>query len=179
MPPSIVVMSRMKKFSLMKRKEGGFGITFRGNRPVFVRSVDFDSHAHSAGLRSGDLLVQFNEKNVRLVAESVPSNLDVYLNRYSTKIEVLELLKSAKDRLHLTVVAGGLGPAGHSGTIERRERNRGRARAGRPLSQQRIELRYDKARVFHSKVSCLCPSTKKVHIHNHWMALAILLLILC
>ena len=77
-----------------------------------------------------------------------------FLNRYSTKIEVLELLKSAKDRLHLTVVAGGLGPAGHSGTIERRARNRDRTRAGRPLSQQRIELRHDKARVFHSKVSC-------------------------
>ena len=79
MPPSIVVMSRMKKCSLMKRKDGGFGITFRGNRPVFVRSVDFDSHAHSAGLRSGDLLVQFNEKNVRLAWIPIPSsNLDIH-----------------------------------------------------------------------------------------------------
>lgn len=64
-PPSLVVMSRMRKFSLKKKEDGGFGITFRGNRPVFVRSVDFDSHAHSSGLKSGDLLVQFNGKNVR------------------------------------------------------------------------------------------------------------------
>lgn len=64
-PPSLVVMSRMRKFSFKKKVDGGFGITFRGNRPVFVRSVDFDSHAHTAGLRSGDLLVLFNGKNVR------------------------------------------------------------------------------------------------------------------
>ena len=55
----------MRKFSLKRGEDGGFGITFRGNRPVFVRSVDFDSHAHSAGLKSGDLLMQFNGTNVR------------------------------------------------------------------------------------------------------------------
>jgi C-terminal processing protease CtpA/Prc len=60
----------MRKFTVRKRPEGGFGFTLRGNKPVFVRSVDFDSHAHSAGLRSGDLLVQFNERNVRSVGNN-------------------------------------------------------------------------------------------------------------
>lgn len=64
-PPSLVVVSRMRKFSVKRSREGGFGVTFRGNRPVFVRSVEFGSHAHSTGLRSGDLLVQLNGHNVR------------------------------------------------------------------------------------------------------------------
>ena len=67
MPPSLVVVSRMRKLLLKRGREGGFGVTFRGNRPVFIRLVDFDSHAHSAGLRSGDLLVQLNGNNVRYV----------------------------------------------------------------------------------------------------------------
>lgn len=64
-PPSLVVVSRMREFSLLKRQDGGFGVTFRGNSPVFIRSVDFDSHARSAGLRSGDLVVELNGRNVR------------------------------------------------------------------------------------------------------------------
>lgn len=67
----------MRKFTLKKQADGGFGVTFRGNKPVFVRSVDFDSHAHSSGLRSGDLLVQFNGKNVRLVTAVLPRSLCV------------------------------------------------------------------------------------------------------
>ena len=66
MPPSLVVVSRVRKFSLLRKKEGGYGVTFRGNNPVFIRSVDFNSHARTAGLRSGDLLVEINGKNVRL-----------------------------------------------------------------------------------------------------------------
>lgn len=66
-PPSLVVVSRMRKFSIQKRDEGGFGVTFQGNSPVYIRSVDFNSHARAAGLRSGDLLVQLNGKNVRWV----------------------------------------------------------------------------------------------------------------
>ena len=76
--------------------------------------------------------------------------------RYSTKIEVLELLKSASDPLYLTVVAGGLGPA-DLGQLEA-GREQSRPGGGRPLtqqtqvSQQRIGLRYEKARVFRGKV---------------------------
>ena len=68
-PPSLVVVSRMKNFSIRRGPEGGFGITFRGNRPVFIRSVDFNSPAHSAGLRSGDLIMTMDGKNVRLAAK--------------------------------------------------------------------------------------------------------------
>lgn len=55
----------MKDFSFKRGPGGGFGVTFRGNRPVFIRSVDFDSPAHLSGLRSGDLLMTMNGKNVR------------------------------------------------------------------------------------------------------------------
>ena len=64
-PPSLVVVSRMRELILPRSQDGGFGVTFRGNSPIFIRSVDFDSAARSAGLRSGDLLVEINNKNVR------------------------------------------------------------------------------------------------------------------
>ncbi len=146
----------MKDFSFRQGPEGGFGITFTGNRPVFIRSVDFDSPAHSSGLRSGDLLMTMNGKNVRsaepLIIKALFRGLFT-VSRYSTKIEVLELLKSARERLHLRVVAGGLAPARHSSTLKRSGRKRGGATSNR-LSQQRLEMRYEKARVFHSKVCC-------------------------
>ena len=75
-----------------------------------------------------------------------------FLVRHSTKIEVLELLKSAKDVLRLTVVAGGLAPTrGISSSLERRGRGKGRGKQHR-VSQQRMEMRYEKARIFHNKV---------------------------
>lgn len=80
----------------------------------------------------------------------------MWSSRYSTKIEVLELLKSTKGKLHLRVVAGGLAPPRNSGTLQRSGGNRGRGGASgrrQRLSQQRLEMRYEKARVFHSKVS--------------------------
>ena len=67
-PPSLVVVSRVKNFSFQRARDGGFGITFTGNRPVFIRSVDFDSPAHSSGLRSGDLLMMMNGKNIRYMS---------------------------------------------------------------------------------------------------------------
>lgn len=68
----------------------------------------------------------------------------------------MELLKATKDVLRLTVVAGGLAPAHQSGTTKTRERGRGRGKSKQKrVSQQRLELRYEKARVFHSKVRAL------------------------
>ena len=64
-PPSLVVMSRVRQFSIPRDSDGGFGLTFRGNCPVFVRSVDYPSPARSAGVRSGDLLLEVNWENVR------------------------------------------------------------------------------------------------------------------
>ena len=64
-PPNLVVLSHMRYFSIPRRLGEGFGVTFRGNSPVFIRSVDFDSYARSAGLRSGDLVVELNGRNTR------------------------------------------------------------------------------------------------------------------
>ena len=52
-PPSLVVISRVRKFDLPRASDGGFGITLRGDCPVFIRSVDFHSPARAAGVRSG------------------------------------------------------------------------------------------------------------------------------
>ena len=60
-------MSRVRQFSIPCAADGGFGITLRGNSPVFVRSVDFPSPARTAGVKSGDLLLEVNWDNVRCV----------------------------------------------------------------------------------------------------------------
>ena len=79
---------------------------------------------------------------------------------------MLELLKSAKDRLRLRVVAGGLAPARNSSTLQREGGRARRVRGGdssggssssgsrqqQRLSQRRLEMRYEKARVFRGKV---------------------------
>ena len=71
-PPSLVVISRVRNFEVPRsRLDGGFGVTFRGNSPVFVRSVDFNSPAHLAGLKSGDLLLELNGNPVRYVANDI------------------------------------------------------------------------------------------------------------
>lgn len=64
-PPSLIVMSRVRQFVIQRMKGGGYGFTVRGNSPVFVRSVDFHTSARLAGLRSGDLLLEINRQNVR------------------------------------------------------------------------------------------------------------------
>ncbi len=58
-------MSRVRQFSIPRDEEGGYGLTFRGSSPVFVRSVDYPSSARTAGIRSGDLLLEVNSENVR------------------------------------------------------------------------------------------------------------------
>lgn len=59
---------------------------------MYVRSVDFDSHAHELGLRSGDLILEINDINVR----------------YSTKSHVISLIESTVSVLCLVVVADGM-----------------------------------------------------------------------
>lgn len=88
----MVVISRVRQFCLKRDKEGGYGITLRGNCPVFIRSVDFLSPARQAGIRSGDLLLEVNGRDVR----------------HSSKLEVLELLRGSRDELSVMVIAGGL-----------------------------------------------------------------------
>lgn len=59
-PPSLIVMSRVRQFIIQRTSDGGCGFTVRGNSPVFVRSVDFNTPAHVSGLRSGDLLLEIS-----------------------------------------------------------------------------------------------------------------------
>ena len=91
-PPSMVVISRVRQFILRRERGGGFGITLRGNGPVFVRSVDVFSVAREVGLRSGDLLLEVNGQIVR----------------EASKLEVLELVRGSGGELRLTVITGGL-----------------------------------------------------------------------
>lgn len=59
---------------------------------MYIRSVDFDSPARAAGVRSGDMLLEVNGVNVR----------------YFTKLEVLESLEQITDTLRLVVISGSL-----------------------------------------------------------------------
>ena len=92
-PPGLLVVSRVRTFDIPRSKTCvGFGITLRGDSPVYIRSVDFDSPARAAGVRSGDLVLRVNDNDVR----------------YSSKMEALELLKETGPVLQLVVVAGGI-----------------------------------------------------------------------
>ena len=119
-PPSMVVVSKIKLVTVPRNREGGFGITLRGDSPVYIRSVEFSSTARAAGVRSGDLILEVNEENVR----------------YSTKFEVLDLMKRTGRKLKLVLISGGLNPTIMT-TISR---------------QNAAEHRYEKAKSFHHQV---------------------------
>lgn len=123
-PPGLLVVSRVRTFEIPRsRSSGGFGITLRGDSPVYIRSVDFDSPARAAGVRSGDLLLEVNENDVR----------------YSSKLEALELLKQTRQVLQLRVVAGGL----HTHTLT----------SSTPETWEEDELQQQRrAQMFHDKV---------------------------
>ena len=143
-PPSLVVISRVRQFRLRRDPAGGYGVTLRGNGPVFVRSVDLQSPARQAGLRSGDLLLEVNGRNVK----------------QASKLEVLELVRSSREELILTVIAGGLdwslsAPPFTStpSLLTHSQHTRNRAR-------------YQKAAFFHNKV-CRAPQEGQGHTHHH------------
>ena len=71
--------------------------------------------------------------------------------RFSSKAEVLDRIRRTGDVLHLMVVAGGLGST-HRSTIysEMSAREEGRQRGG--ADWKTMEMRAQKARIFHSKV---------------------------
>lgn len=122
-PPSMVVVSKIKLATVPRNREGGFGITLRGDSPVYIRSVEFSSTARAAGVRSGDLILEVNEENVR----------------YSTKFEVLDLMKRTGRKLKLVLISGGL-----NSTIMT------------AISRQNTaEHRYEKAKSFHQQVISL------------------------
>jgi len=122
-PPAMVVVSKVKLVTVPQNKEGGFGITLRGDAPVYIRSVEFSSTARTAGIRSGDLILEVNEENVR----------------YSTKFEVLELIKRTGKKLRLVLISGGLNSTITTG-ISR---------------QNAAKQRYEKAKSFHQQVGSL------------------------
>ena len=129
-PPSMVVVSRKRTFSIPRARDGGFGLTLRGDSPVFIRSVDFDSPAREAGLRSGDLLLEVNGEGVR----------------YSSKSHVLELLKRAVHGVTLAVITGGLGAGGDLSSSLLTD----------PTDSRNAKSqRYHKAKAFRAKVSCV------------------------
>ena len=138
-PPSLVVISRVRQFRIRKDQEGGFGITIRGNCPVFVRSVDFPSPARQAGLRSGDLLLEVNGKSVQ----------------FSSKLEVLELLRASGDTLTVMVIAGGLDlhPLSPSASLSPPS-------SMAQASHTRIRAKYQKAADFQNKVRLGCRSIR-------------------
>lgn len=128
-PPAMVVVSKVKIATVPRNTNGGFGITLRGDSPVYVRSVEFSSTARAVGIRSGDLILEVNEENVR----------------YSTRFEVLELMKRTGRKLNLVLISGGLNSTITTG-----------------ISRQNVaEHRYEKAKSFHQQVrspwSCCCP----------------------
>ena len=127
-PPSMVVISRVRQFNLRRDSGGGYGITVRGNGPVFVRSVDVPSPAREAGLRSGDLLLEVNGRNVK----------------EASKLEVLEVLRASGEVLALTVITGGLDWSIAAPPPPPLPVSRSRA--------ARNETRYRKAATFHNKV---------------------------
>lgn len=128
-PPSMVVVSKVKIVTVPRNREGGFGITLRGDSPVYIRSVEFSSTARAAGIRSGDLIMEVNEENVR----------------YSTKFEVLELMKTTGKKLRLVLISGGLNATITTG-ISR---------------QHAAEHRYKTAKSFHQQVS--------TELHEQWL----------
>jgi S1-C subfamily serine protease len=91
-PPSLIVLSRLRSVTLNKGRSNNFGLTFRGDAPVFIRSVEFASQARKAGLRSGDLVMEVDGVNVR----------------YCSKYEVLELFRNGEKEMSIVVVSGGL-----------------------------------------------------------------------
>ena len=122
-PPSMIVVSKIKLVTVPRNREGGFGITLRGDSPVYIRSVEFSSTARAAGVRSGDLILEVNEENVR----------------YSTKFEVLDLIKRTGRKLKLVLISGGLNST-ITTAIPR---------------QNAAEHRYEKAKSFHQQVISL------------------------
>lgn len=127
-PPSLIVLSRVRTVTLRNSKGGrgsSFGLTLRGDAPVFIRSVEFNSRAREAGLRSGDLILEVDGCKVR----------------YASRYEVLELINQSGVETTMVVVAGGLDirtslPGG--GGV-----------------QETMELRYRKAKEFHQQVRAL------------------------
>ena len=122
-PPSLIVLSRVRTVTLRKGGRGSsYGLTLRGDAPVFIRSVEFNSRAREAGLRSGDLILEVDGCKVR----------------YASRYEVLELINLSGMETTMVVVAGGLDirtslPEG--GGV-----------------QETMELRYRKAKEFHQQV---------------------------
>ena len=125
-PPSLIVLSRVRTVTLRRGGPGrgsSFGLALRGDAPVFIRSVEFNSRAREAGLRSGDLILEVDGCNVR----------------YASRYEVLELLNQSGAETTMVVVAGRLdlrtSLPGGSGV------------------QDTMEVRYRKAKEFHLQVS--------------------------
>lgn len=78
-------------------------------------------------------------------------SLNYPLHRFCSKVEVLERITSSGHVLHLMVVAGGLGTTPRSTLHTANISNSFGAVA--PADRKTLEMRTQKAKIFHSKVS--------------------------
>lgn len=93
-----MVKSHVRLYELPHQQERGgeeddFGLTLRGDCPVYVRSVDFDSPAHELGLRSGDLLLEVNGMHVPHTSVDIISLL---LAPVDIHVQLTMILSNAK-----------------------------------------------------------------------------------
>eukprot|EP00794_Sanderia_malayensis_P009289 gene9289-10269_t len=89
-PPSLSVISRIRQFRLNRRRRVGFGMQFRGEKPVYVQSVVRHSPAHEAGICPGDMLIKVNGRSVK--------NLD--------GADVIKVLEQAGNAAKFLFIAG-------------------------------------------------------------------------
>ena len=136
-PPSLVVISRVRRFHLCRGANGGYGFTVRGNCPVFVRSVDLPGPARQAGVRSGDLILEVEGKNVR----------------HASKLEVLELLRASGAAMAMKVIARGLDWNPLSSTPALFSSPSSSSSSFPQPHRLKKASRYKKAQDFHNKVS--------------------------
>jgi hypothetical protein len=92
-PPSLAVISRVKTLEIrLSSSTSSYGFTLRGNGPVFVRKVDVNGPAWTAGLRSGDLVLQVNGEDVQ----------------YASKLQAEKVVREVEDCLQMVVIGSGL-----------------------------------------------------------------------
>lgn len=88
----------------------------------------------------------------------------MYLSRYATKMEVLDLLKRSGYVLHVMVVAGGLWAT--PPLPSSRTSGKGHPpRSGPLISREKVEQRHLKAKAFQSKVISHTQATKLCIFH--------------
>ena len=94
-PPSLNVISRIITIEIPRRRNTPLGFTLRGDGPLYVRSVEVNGLARKAGMRSGDMLLQVDGRNVQ----------------HQPRAKVQELIEQGTEAfLRLVLISSGLEP---------------------------------------------------------------------